>query len=427
MHRGCLLVAFAFAMGLPVPAGAQDRAAQDSARIAELERRIEAIGRQIEEMRLGQDVAAEADTSLYGLAPAASKVYRVRQGVAIAGYGEMLYENFAAETEGNAPAGAKDELDLLRAVVYVGYKFNDQILFNSELEFEHGGEEVGVEFAYLDYILSPQLGIRAGLVLPPMGFINEVHEPPTFLGTTRPETERQIIPSTWRENGIGVFGQTPALAYRAYVVNGFRGDGFSASGLRGGRQNGSEALAENFGIVARLDYVGTLGLLVGGSAYFGNSGQGDTIGSGETVEAPTVIAEGHVQYRARGLDLRGLFAVATVKDVEALNELNSIAPGSDASIGERLVGGYVQAGYDVLSRAGTTHELIPYVRYETLNTQDEVPPGFSASAATERRIWSVGAAWKPIPNVAVKADYQIHSNEAKTGVNRFDVNVSYLF
>lgn len=405
----------------PRAASAQERPAQDTARIAELERRIEALSRQIEELRLGQDVTAEADSGQYGLAPAASKVYRVRQGVAIAGYGEMLYQNFAAETEAGTPAGAVDEIDFLRAIVYVGYKFNDQLVFNSEIELEHAGDEVGVEFAYLDYILSPRLGIRAGLVLPPMGFINEVHEPPTFLGTTRPETERQIIPSTWRENGIGVFGQTQAVAYRVYVVNGFRGDAFSASGLRGGRQNGSEALAEDVGLAARVDYTGTLGLVVGGSVYVGESGQSDSVG------ARTVIAEGHAQVRAYGLDLRGLFAVATVEDVEQLNAGKGIAPGSDASIGERLVGGYVQAGYDVLRRVGTVHELIPYVRYEMLNTQDEVPAGFLASPATERRIWSIGAAWKPIPNIAVKADYQVHSNEADTGVNQFNVNVSYLF
>ncbi|MGH7545139.1 MAG: hypothetical protein ACREKI_03045, partial [Gemmatimonadota bacterium] len=126
-QRLCSFVVFAFSLGIVAPAGAQDRAAQDSARIAELERRVEAVTRQIEEIRLGREVVAEADTSLYGFGPAASKVYRVGQGVSIGGYGEMLYENFANEREDGVASGSTDRLDFLRAIVYIGYKFDDRI------------------------------------------------------------------------------------------------------------------------------------------------------------------------------------------------------------------------------------------------------------------------------------------------------------
>ena len=191
-------------------------ARQDSAWVARLLRQIEAITREIEELKLGQDVAVSADEGVFGFGPAASKVYRVDGGVAIGGYGEILYENFSGEREDGLPSGKTDQLDALRAVVYVGYKFDDQFLFNSEIELEHAGTggsgSVSVEFAYLDYLASQNLGIRGGLVLLPMGFINELHEPPTFLGSERPETERQIIPSTWREVGLGVFGEAAGLA-----------------------------------------------------------------------------------------------------------------------------------------------------------------------------------------------------------------------
>jgi hypothetical protein len=228
-------------------ASAQER---DTTDLARLQGQVEAITRELEELRLGRDVVVQADTSVLGFGRA-SKIYKVPQGVSIGGYGEMLYESFAGTREDDTPSGASDRLDALRAIVYVGYKFSDRILFNSELEFEHGSTEdggsVGIEFAYLDYRISPSFGIRAGLLLPPMGFINEVHEPPTFLGARRPETERQVIPSTWRETGIGVFGGTGNVNYRAYLVNGFDATGFGAGGLRGGRQNGAEASAENWG------------------------------------------------------------------------------------------------------------------------------------------------------------------------------------
>jgi hypothetical protein len=410
------------------PAVAQER---DTTDLKRLEAQVDAITRELEELRLGRDLVVEADTSVNGFGPAASKVYKVRQGVSIGGYGEVLYENFAGTREDDTPSGATDRLDALRAILYAGYKFSDKVLFNSELEFEHGSTEdggsVSIEFAYLEYRLSPRFGVRGGLLLAPMGFINEIHEPPAFLGTRRPETERQIIPSTWRESGIGFFGGVGDISYRAYMINGFDATGFSASGIRGGRQNGAEASAENFGAVGRLDYTGIVGLTLGTSAYLGNSGQGAVLPSDptRTVGARTFIWEGHAEYKLRGFDLRGLLALSTLDDAAEINELNGLAGA--ASVGERLIGWYLQGGYDVLRGSRTTDQLVPYVRYEQLNTQDRVPGGFASDPANERRLITLGAMWKPLPNIALKTDYQITSTEAETGVNQLNVNLGYLF
>jgi hypothetical protein len=411
------------------PATAQER---DTTELKRLRDQVEAISRELEELRLGRDVVVEADSSVYGFGPAASKVYKVGQGVSIGGYGEVLYENFAGTREDDQPSGETDRFDALRAILYAGYKFNDKILFNSELEFEHGSTEnggsVSIEFAYLDYRISPRFGLRAGLLLPPMGFINELHEPPTFLGARRPETERFIIPSTWRENGIGVFGDAGQLSYRAYLVNGFDATGFNGEeGLREGRQSGAEAAAANFGAVGRVDYQGVLGLTVGTSAYLGNSGQGAVLPSdpSRTVSARTFIWDLHGEYKVRGFDLRGLLALATLDDAAEINELNGLSgPGS---VGERMLGFYFQGGYDVLRGSAGGQQLLPYLRYEQLNTQDKVPDGFLADAANDRSLVTLGAMWKPVPNVSLKADYQIVSNDADTGVNQLNVNLGYLF
>jgi hypothetical protein len=415
-------------MVMAAPAWGQE---QDTTDIKRLTAQVEAITQELEELKLGGDLVVEADTSVYGFGPAASKVYKVRQGVSIGGYGEVLYENFAGSREDETPSGATDRIDALRAIVYVGYKFSDKVLFNSELEFEHGSTEEGgsvsIEFAYLEYRLSPSFGLRGGMLLPPMGFINEIHEPPAFLGARRPETERQIIPSTWRENGLGFFGRMGGLSYRAYLVNGFDAGGFAASGIRGGRQNGAEASAENFGAVGRIDYSGVVGLTLGTSAYLGNSGQGATLPSdpARTIGAQTMIWEGHAKYQLRGFDLSGLLAISTLDDAAGINELNGLS--GDASVGERLVGWYLQGGYDLLRGSRSGQQLAPYIRYEQLNTQDEVPAGFTANPANDRRLVTVGAMWKPLPNVALKTDYQIVSNEAETGVNQLNVNLGYLF
>jgi len=415
------------------PAAAQERT--DSARIEELRGQIDAITRELERMNLGREVV-EADSSIHGFGPAASKVYRVGQGVSIGGYGEFLFEGYADEREDGSDSGKSDQLDALRAIVYVGYKFNDRILFNSELEFEHGSTgqagSASVEFAYLDYLLGDGHGLRGGMLLMPMGFTNEFHEPPSFLGTERPLTESRIIPTTWRENGLGIFGGSDHVAYRAYLVSSFDGvgdgsskaKGFSDEGLRGGRQKGSKAVAEDWGLVGRLDYVGTLGFTAGAAAFYGQTAQNREL-DGQVVDGGTFIWDAHVQYKARGWELRGMVARATVDQAAELNALKGLT--GDDSIGDELLGWYLEAGYDVLRARETRHQLIPYLRYERVVAQRSVPDGFAFNPANDLSVLSVGAAWKPILNVVLKSDYQIHANAANTGVNQLNVALGYLF
>jgi hypothetical protein len=404
----------------------EDSATDD--RLQEIERRIDILAGEVESLRIGK-AAVSADESIYGLGPAASKIYRTERGVSIGGYGEMLYANFDSTNESGAPSDKSDQFDFLRAVVYVGYKFNDRFLFNSELEFEHASTSedgsVSVEFAYIDYLWRSQINVRGGLLLLPMGFINEMHEPTTFLGASRPETERQIIPSTWRENGAGLFGELGPFDYRTYIVNGLDASEFAASGLRGGRQKGSKAKAEDFAWVGRFDYAGTPGLLVGLSGYIGNSGQGLTGDQGNSIDVRTSIVEGHVEWRWQGLELRLLGARAELEDVAALN-LEMELP-SDESVGEEMSGAYLQAGYDVLRWVKGNAKLIPFVRWERLNTQAKVADGYVANPTYDQKILTAGLSYLPIDQLVVKLDYVQSSNEAETGVNRIELGLGYVF
>ncbi|MBW3552971.1 MAG: FAD:protein FMN transferase [Gemmatimonadetes bacterium] len=397
--------------------------AQDTTELARLKRQVDAITRELERMRLGGDVVARADTGVLGFGPAASKVYKVAEGVSIGGYGEVLYSVPEDELENGTASQAASRFDALRAILYVGYKFTDRLLFNSEIEIEHGNEAF-LEFAYLDYLLTDDIGLRGGLLLAPIGLVNELHEPPVFLGSTRPMVEQALIPTTWRENGFGAFGTAGPVSWRAYVMNGLNAEKFSAGGFRGGRQKGINALAEDVGLAVRADYEGILGLLAGGSVYYGGADQGLRVG-GEEIDVTQLIWEAHASWQANGLDLRALVAGGALDGAAELNQALGLTGA--ASVGDELSGGYAHAGYDVLRHTTTTHQLFPYVRYEWLNTQAEVPEGYAANPANERTAILLGASWKPVPQVAVKGDYQIHANEAETGRNGFSLVLSYLF
>ena len=132
-------------------------------------------------------------------------------------------------------------------------------------------------------------------------------------------TERRIIPTTWRENGVGVLGSVGPFAYRAYLLNGLDATGFSPEGLRGGRQKGSRALASDFGFAGRFDMTPTPGMVVGVGLFTGGADHGQLSLDGRTLGVGTTIVELHGQAQVRGFDLRALYARATLGDVAALN------------------------------------------------------------------------------------------------------------
>ena len=182
--------------------------------LEELQRRLDVLAEEVERLRSGEEETVELTPEqirALGLAPSAARTYERSRGVSIAGYGEMLFERFSKENQAGDPSGKTNQFDFLRAIIYAGYRFNDQFLFNSEIEIEHA-DEIFVEFAYIDYLVHENLGIRGGILLLPMGLVNEFHEPTVFFGAERPVTETLIIPSTWRENGGGARGRGWVLA-----------------------------------------------------------------------------------------------------------------------------------------------------------------------------------------------------------------------
>ncbi len=404
---------------------------------SDLERKVEVLTQEVEHLKAGEELFPEAKGSDYGFGPAASKVYRTKKGVSIGGYGEFVYQGFASEDEGGAVPRTEDQIDLLKAVLYTGYKFNDRFLFNSEIEFEHasteGSGEVSVEFAYIDFLWRKPINFRAGLMLLPMGLINELHEPSVYLGVLHPDVEERIIPATWSELGAGLFGSWKDFTYRAYFVSGLNATGagttgtagFDAQGIREGRQGGSEALANTWAFVGRGDYTGVPDLLVGASGYIGSAGQGAHAPTGEDIRAMTSILDLHADYRHKGARFRGLFTYGDISDVALIDAAKGLA-GSQ-SVGEKLLGYYVEYGYDVLTHADTDQELIPFMRHEWLNTQHRVPAGFSSDPSTEEKIETIGLQYQPIMNIALKGEYQFRRTEANNGVNQMNFSLGYLF
>jgi hypothetical protein len=420
-----------------VPVNAQEEADEanpentdaPSSKEDDLARQIAILAEELEKIRSGEteEELTEEESRALGVAPSASKVYsREEQGVSIAGYGEVLLENYAANNQAGVGGGPVSKFDALRAIIYTGYRFNDKIVFNSEIEIEHA-KEAYLEFAYVDYNVTDNLTLRGGLLLIPLGLVNEFHEPNVFIGAKRPVTEQVIIPSTWRENGGGVLGNFGPVSFRAYIVNGMNGTKFSSSGFRGGRQKGGKAKAGDMAFAGRLDVTPTPGVFAGVGIYRGGSDQGQVKDSnGNEISMGTTIVEVHGQAQVRGIDIRGLFAQASVDNAGVASTALGLSSGSP--IADTLRGGYLQVGYNLLSQVDSPiASLMPYVRIETVDTQYRVPTGFTRDLKRDGTYKTFGMELKPINNVALKAEYAVIINTLGSGRNQFNLNLGYAF
>ncbi len=440
-------VAASLGAGTPVLAEADadsapaEQAESSSASEEETEDRLDRVEAQIEVLTdevgrleslfaVPEEVALE---SFNGLGPAASKVYKRDNGLSIGGYGEVRLRTFHNQGDDDQ----NDIFDALRLVLYVGYKYSEKWVLNSEIEFEHGGTggggSVSTEFLTLDYLYRDELNFRAGVLLLPMGFINEIHEPNFFYGAARPEVERRLIPTTWRENGAGIFGTvSDRIHYRFYVVNGMDGAGFAANGLRGGRQKASEALSDDFAFVGRVDVDLMEGLMVGGSVYAGQSGQEQRFDTGPGTPDPllpdmmTHIYELHAQYKGYGFSFRGLWSEAFVDQAGSFNRITGKAVG--AGLASQMQGWYVEAAYDVLPWfMDTRASLEPYFRFEQLDTQHKVPDGFVRDGAQDLDLYTAGLQFKPIPQVVFKLDYRHFDQRDGDRADEVQAMVGYVF
>lgn len=396
-----------------------------------LREQVDALSQDVEAIDLG-GLVPPLSQAKRGVGQGAAKVYDIEQGLSIGGYGEFLYQQRSGRT---------DQTDALRAILYFGYKFDERWVFNSEIEWEHGSTgastprqqngSVSLEFGYLDYLHSDALNVRAGLLLSPMGLINQLHEPTTFLPASRPQTELRIIPSTWREMGLGVYGDLGDFSYQAYLMTALDGEGFSDSGLRGGRQKGARSASDDFSLISRLDYVGVNGLNVGGSFSVGEHGQDNLAPNPDpNIATPvdigslqTFMWELHLDYRAGPWTLRALYAQADLDGVDQFNSALQLA--ADDRLADSMNGYYGEVGFDVLTliAPGQRAQLIPFARYERIDTQASVPAGAVADRSQEDEILTFGLNYKPVPQVVVKLDYERWDDD----FDRLNLLFGYVF
>jgi len=359
------------------------------------------------------------------------------------GYGEMLasFKNYSDNRFQRAGAvrTRRGTIEIPRAVLAFDAKFSHKWILGVEVEFEAGGTgtalelensengeyeteiekggEVALEQLHVTRLIIPQINIRAGHLILPVGLTNSHHEPINFFGTSRPEAETSMLPSTWHATGLELFGTIGRFNYQALVTAGLNANGFDRNEwVAPGKQGLFER--DNFtspGYTLRVDYVGLKGLRAGVSAYYcrnagANADKKQTYAGLGRVGVKILTCD--AQYRSRFLTARGNFMIGSIENSNAVNrkngKLSNKSPYSRMTPVASTVMNYgAEVGVNLREVCGADKMpvLYPFVRYEYFNPQYRVAAGYTPDNRLEVSKWTAGINWFALPNLVVKADY----------------------
>lgn len=408
-----------------------------------------------------QDDSAKGEKRHYDGDPSYSK-YR------IGGYGEMLlrHKDYSYNRWGGKGIYRMDrsEISLPRFVIAGDYKFSRWFQLGAEIEFEGGGVgveweqetgsgaengeletefekggEVALEQFHITVPFSKELNLRMGHMIVPVGLTNTHHEPVFFFGTSRPEGETKIIPSTWHETGIALFGQVgedaAKFSYEAQLVTGLTVDGLDKYKYAGGAKQGlfEQDIFSSPALVGRINYHGVPGLRVGGSIYWCND-------AGKNSNYPHYYSDFKVPIRLFSADAQyiGRWVTAranvlhgnignTVKLTRATLGRTSKAYSGNTPIAKYAVSYGGEVGLNVGNFCHTQKPLkiYPFARYEYYNPHEKLDDGWIGEVEDARcqvAAWTFGVNWYALPYLVIKGDWTTHHIGTH---NAFDWDTNY--
>jgi len=376
----------------------------------------------------------------------------------VGGYGEIAYSrNFYSDSpfRYKSPSSYKDDpshgrFDLPHAVIYLGYDFGRGWTFGTEIEFEHGGSggayekedeeggeweaetekggEVELEQFWIQKSFAPWANLRMGHIVVPVGLTNAHHEPLHFFTVYRPEGENTILPCTWHQTGVSLWGDLGDFRYDVQFTSGLDAYMFDRVNWIGkGTQDPYEfEVANKYGLSARIDNNSVKGLRLGVSGYFGqamhNSYPHEAEGEGKKYDS----AKGHVMlgsfdftYDDHNWIARGSVDYGYVTDATKINNAKATqktAPYRHSFFGSHAVATSVEAGYDVFSQIArlraSGQKLYVFGHFEYY---DSYADSDNLNGYTMKKIFAAGVMYKPLPQIAIKAEYNYR--KFKSGYN----------
>ena len=323
----------------------------------------------------------------------------------IGGYGEaVMTRNFFSQSFNryNAPERYNNDdshgrFDLPHVTFYLGYDFGHGWSLGSEIEFEHGGNETAVEIeaeesgeyeaetekggevALEQFWLNKafwkgRFNIKAGEIIVPVGYSNAHHEPLNFFTCYRPEGEATILPNTWHQLGLSLWGRINDWGYEAQFLSGLNSESFTAENFahQGATSPYEFKVANSYAAALRIDNYSVKGLRLGVSGYYGKAmhnsfphdlegdkynSSGENEGKKQYDNVKGVVAIGSADFTLNRFNwiVRGNVDYGYVGDAATISSIKrnltaNNAPYKKTPVGKNALAYGIEAGYDVFSQ-----------------------------------------------------------------------------
>ncbi|MDR0799706.1 MAG: hypothetical protein LBN18_08110 [Dysgonamonadaceae bacterium] len=384
------------------------------------------------------------------------------------GYGEIaLSRNFFSDNinryshaEDYKNAQSHGRFDIPHVAFAIGYKFNSQWKMYSEIEFEHGGTESAVELEaeeageyeneierggevaleqfWIERTFSSAFHLRMGHIIVPIGYTNNNHLPNEFFTVFRPEGENTILPCTWHETGVSVWGKIGKWRYEAQLLPGLDSELFSRQNwIQGGSASPYEfKVANKYAGVLRIDNYSVTGLRMGVSGYFGysfnNSTQSSAAEKYKGVNGAVGIASFDFEYKGHNAIARGYFDYGHLGNSEEISKYNKSltknSPSPRTNVASDAICTGVEAGYNIFSQFTRTkkEKLYLFGRYEYYDSMYKTSANITDNEWCGRQRIVGGVNYYPLKEVVIKAEYSAGLLKSQyNNENSISVGVAY--
>ena len=370
----------------------------------------------------------------------------------IGGYGEaVMTRNFYSQSfnrykkpELYTDDKSHGRFDLPHVVLNLGYDFGKGWTLGSEIEFEHGGNgtaveieaeeageyeaevekggEVNIEQFWINKAFAGgKFNIKAGEIIVPVGYSNAHHEPNQFFTVYRPEGEAIIMPNTWHQVGLSLWGQLKNWRYEAQLLSGLNSESFTAENFvhYGATSPYEFKVANNYAGAVRIDNYSVKGLRVGLSGYYGYTFRNTLRTPGSKYDDVTgalgIVALDFSLNRWNWI-VRGNIDYAHFSDADEISAYNQANwthhkyqdgnPHHYSNIGSHAVAYAIEAGYNVFSQIPKLKDekLFVFGRYEHYNTMASGTYK-SLYQYTKKYRCAFGVNYSPMKQITIKGEY----------------------
>ena len=369
----------------------------------------------------------------------------------IGGYGEAVYsrnfysDNYLRYTDAEKYRDQNNKhgrFDLPHVVVYFGYDFGKGWTMGTEIEFEHGGTESAVEIEneeggeyeseierggevaleqfWIQKSFCPAFNIKLGHIIVPVGGTNMHHTPTEFFGVYRPAGENTILPCTWHETGVSLWGEAGDWRYEVMLLPGLDSDRFGTENwIKDGAGSPYEfKIANSIAGAFRVDNFSIPGLRLSLSGYVGNSFSNhltEPVTSYKDIKGTVAIGAFDFHYDAHNWIVRGNFDYGHLSDADAITAVNKKyrddAPSPKQNVASDAIAAGIEAGYNLFSQIDKMRQkeqkMYIFARYDYYDSMHKVAGNVLKYDWCGRHRIAAGVNYYPIKDIVLKGEYSI--------------------